>query len=163
MQEKIVAKKIEEQELKKKQQEYASKTYMSNVYETLKDGALGDIKIDKRTQAMLYNGLVQPSYPSVSGRNTNLLGHLLEKYQFVEPNYSLISEALWLLQDPEGYKAKIMDKGAQKSVEQTVRKLKTEQSNAGGSNSLGVQEKDDLRNKPTGRKLPRTNNIFKRI
>jgi hypothetical protein len=112
---------------------------------------------------MLYNGLVQPSYPSVSGRNTNLLGHLLEKYQFVEPNYSLISEALWLLQDPEGYKAKIMDKGAQKSVEQTVRKLKTEQSNAGGSNSLGVQEKDDLRNKPTGRKLPRTNNIFKRI
>ena len=163
MQEKIVAKKIEEQELKKKQQEHASKTYMSNVYETLKDGALGDIKVDKRTQAMLYNGLVQPSYPSVSGRNTNLLGHLLEKYQFVEPNYTLISEALWLLQDPEGYKAKIMDKGAQKSVEQTVRKLKTEQSNAGGSNSLGVQEKDDLRNKPTGRKLPRTNNIFKRI
>ena len=163
MQEKIVAKKIEEQELKKKQQEHASKTYMSNVYETLKDGALGDIKVDKRTQAMLYNGLVQPSYPSVSGRNTNLLGHLLEKYQFVEPNYSLISEALWLLQDPEGYKAKIMDKGAQKSVEQTVRKLKTEQSNAGGSNSLGVQEKDDVRNKPAGKKLPRTNNIFKRI
>lgn len=163
MQEKIVAKKIEEQELKKKQQEHASKTYMSNVYETLKDGALGDIKIDKRTQAMLYNGLVQPSYPSVSGRNTNLLGHLLEKYQFVEPNYTLISEALWLLQDPEGYKAKIMDKGAQKSVEQTVRKLKTEQSNAGGSNSLGVQEKDDVRNKPAGKKLPRTNNIFKRI
>ena len=163
MQEKIVAKKIEEQELKKKQQEHASKAYMSNVYETLKDGALGDIKVDKRTQAMLYNGLVQPSYPSVSGRNTNLLGHLLEKYQFVEPNYTLISEALWLLQDPEGYKAKIMDKGAQKSVEQTVRKLKTEQSNAGGSNSLGVQEKDDVRNKPAGKKLPRTNNIFKRI
>ena len=163
MQEKIVAKKIEEQELKKKQQEHASKTYMSNVYETLKDGALGDIKVDKRTQAMLYNGLVQPSYPSVSGRNTNLLGHLLEKYQFVEPNYTLISEALWLLQDPDGYKAKIMDKGAQKSVEQTVRKLKTEQSNSGGSNSLGIQEKDDARKKPAGKKLPRTNNIFKRI
>jgi hypothetical protein len=60
-----------------------------------------------------------------------LLGHLLEKYQFVEPNYSLISEALWLLQDPVSYKAKIMVKGAQKSVEKTVRKLKTEQSNAG--------------------------------
>ena len=28
---------------------------------------------------MLYNGLVQPNYPSVSGTNTNLLGHLLEK------------------------------------------------------------------------------------
>ena len=115
MQEKVVAKKIQEQELKKKQQEQASKQYMSSVYETLKDGNLGDIKVDKRTQTMLYNGLVQPSYPSVSGRNTNLLGHLLEKYQFVEPNYTLISEALWLLQDPDGYKAKIMDKGAQKS------------------------------------------------
>ena len=139
MQEKVVAKKIQEQELKKKQQEQASKQYMSSVYETLKDGTLGDIKVDKRTQTMLYNGLVQPSYPSVSGRNTNLLGHLLEKYQFVEPNYTLISEALWLLQDPDGYKAKIMDKGAQKSIEQTVRKLKTEQANAGGSNSLGIQ------------------------
>jgi hypothetical protein len=163
MQEKIVAKKLQEQDLKKKQQEHASKQYMSNVYETLKDGSLGDIKVDRKTQAMLYNGLVQPTYPSVSGRNTNLLGHLLEKYQFVEPNYTLISEALWLLQDPDGYKAKIMDKGAQKSIEQTVRKLKTEQVNAGGSNSLGIQDREESAKKPTGRKLPRTNNIFKRI
>ena len=163
MQEKVVAKKIEEQELKRKQQEQASKQYMSSVYETLKDGTLGDIKVDKRTQTMLYNGLVQPSYPSVSGRNTNLLGHLLEKYQFVEPNYTLISEALWLLQDPDGYKAKIMDKGAQKSVESTVRKLKTAAASKGGA-SLGVQERDvATKRKTAGKKLPRTNNIFKRI
>tara|TARA_R110002167_G_scaffold124430_2_gene303857 strand:+ start:3881 stop:5185 length:1305 start_codon:yes stop_codon:yes gene_type:complete len=162
MQEKIVVKKLEEQDLKKKQQENASQEYMSNVYETLKEGQLGDIKVDRKTQAMLYNGLVQPSYPSVSGKNTNLLGHLLEKYQFVEPNYTLISEALWLLQDPAGYKAKIMDKGAQKSVEQTVRKLKTAAAN-NSSASLGVQQRDDTKRKPAGKKLPRTNNIFKRI
>ena len=162
MQEKVVAKKIEEQDLKRKQQEQASKTYMSNVYETLKDGALGDIKVDKRTQAMLYNGLVQPSYPSVSGRNTNLLGHLLEKYQFVEPNYTLISEALWLLQDPDGYKAKIMDKGAQQSVETTVRKLKTASAN-NSSASLGIPQNQEAKRKPAGKKLQRTNNIFKRI
>ena len=162
MQEKIVVKKLEEQDLKRKQQEQASKKYMSSVYKTLEEGTLGDIKIDRKTQAMLYNGLVQPSYPSVSGKNTNLLGHLLEKYQFVEPNYTLISEALWLLQDPEGYKAKIMDKGAQKSVEQTVRKLKTAAA-SNSSASLGIQEKDDNKRKPAGKKLPRTNNIFKRI
>ena len=162
MQEKIVVKKLEEQDLKKKQQEQASKQYMSSVYETLKEGTLGDIKVDRKTQAMLYNGLVQPSYPSVSGKNTNLLGHLLEKYQFVEPNYTLISEALWLLQDPEGYKAKIMDKGAQKSVEQTVRKLKTAAA-SNSSASLGIQEKDSAKRKSAGKKLPRTNNIFKRI
>ncbi len=164
MQEKVVARKLQEQELKKKQQEQASQEYMKNVYNTLKDGKINEIKVDKKTQAMLYNGLVSPSYPSVSGRNTNLLGHLLEKYQFVEPNYGLISEALWLLQDPEGYKAKIMDKGAQKSVEATVRKLKTEQANTGGSSSLGVKDKEPSNARTTGRKkLQRANNIFKRI
>ena len=163
MQEKVVARKLEEQELKKKQQEQASQQYMKNVYETLKGGSINDVKIDKKTQAMLYNGLVQPAYPSVSGKNTNLLGHLLEKYQFVEPNYGLISEALWLLQDPEGYKAKIMDKGAQKTIEKTVRKLKTEQSNSGGSTSLGVKDKEPTAKRTAKRKIPRANNIFKRI
>ena len=163
VQEKVVASKLKEQDLKKKQQEQASKDYMENVYNTLKDGALNDIKIDKKTQSMLYNGLVQPNYPSVSGRNTNLLGHLLEKYQFVEPNYALISEALWLLQDPDGYKSKIMEKGAQKTIEKTVRKLKTEQVNSGGS-SLGVEQKEDSTGKRTSRKkLPRQQNIFKRF
>ena len=162
MQEKVVAKKLQEQDMKKKQQEQASKDYMQNVYDTLKDGALNDIKIDKKTQSMLYNGLVQPNYPSVSGRNTNLLGHLLEKYQFVEPNYALISEALWLLQDPEGYKSKIMEKGAQKTIEKTVRKLKTEQVNSGGS-SLGVEQKEDTSVKRGSKKLRRQQNIFKRF
>ena len=112
-QERIVAQKLQEQQLKQEQQANASKQYMSNVYNTLKDGKIGDISVDKKTQSMLYNGLVQPAYPSVSGKNTNLLGHLLEKYQFQEPNYPLITEALWLLSDPNGYKSKIMEKGAQ--------------------------------------------------
>ena len=162
MQEKVVAQKLQEQEMKRKQQEQASQQYMSNVYETLKDGKLGDIKVDKKTQAMLYNGLVQPNFPSVSGRNTNLLGHLLEKYQFVEPNYTLISEALWLLSDPQGYKARIMEKGAQKSIESTVRKLKTEQASRKTS-SLGVQEQEKTNSRPAKRKITRKNNIFRRM
>lgn len=163
MQEQIVARKLEEQEMRRKQQEQASQQYMQNVYETLKDGTLGDVKIDRKTQNMLYNGLVQPNYPSVSGRNTNLLGHLLEKYQFVEPNYTLISEALWLLSDPDGYKARIMEKGSQKAVESTVRKLKTEQANSGGS-SLGVDKVEESeRTIGSKRKIQRPNNIFKRF
>ena len=162
MQEKVVAKKLQEQEMKKKQQDNASKQYMNNVYETLKDGKVGEIKMDKKTQSMLFNGLVQPAYPSVSGKNTNLLGHLLEKYQFVEPNYNLITEALWLLSDPSGYKTKIMEKGAQKSIEKTVRKLKTEQANSGGR-SLGVPKKETAIAKKTNKKIPRSNNFFKRM
>ena len=162
MQEKVIASKLEQQEMRKKHLELASQQYMANVYEALKDGTLNDIKIDRKTQNMLYNGLVQPNYPSVSGRNTNLLGHLLEKYQFVEPNYPLISEALWLLSDPDGYKAKIMEKGSQKAVESTVRKLKTEQANSGGS-SLGVDRSEQAERKTSKRKIQRPNNIFKRF
>ena len=111
MQEKVVEKKLKEQELKKKQQQQASQNYMKNVYETLKGGSVGETKLDRKTQSLLYNGLVNPSYPSITGQNTNLLGHLLEKYQFVEPNYPLIAEALWLLADPKGFKNKLMQKG----------------------------------------------------
>jgi len=56
MAEQIVIKKVQEQQIKQKQQEQASKDYMQNVYDTLKDGNLGDIKVDRKTQAMLYNG-----------------------------------------------------------------------------------------------------------
>ena len=163
MQEKVVAQKLQEQEMRQAQQAEASKQYMHNVYNTLKDGKIGDMKVDKRTQSLLYNGLVQPAYPSVSGKNTNLLGHLLEKYQFQEPNYPLITEALWLLADPKGYKSRVMELGSQKSVEKTVRKLKTAQASRGGS-SLGVQEAEaSTKKKTTKRKIPRANNIFKRI
>jgi hypothetical protein len=128
---------------------------MDNVYNALKDGEIDGVKLDKKTQSFLYNGLVQPNYPSVSGRNTNLLGHLLEKYQFVEPNYSLITEALWLLSDPTGYKAKIMEKGSQKAIESTVRKLKTEESN---KNTSFVDTEPESK-----RKIQRPTNIFKRF
>jgi hypothetical protein len=163
MQEKVVARKLEEQEHRRLQQEEASKQYMGNVYNTLKQGMLGDIKLNRKTQSMLYNGLVSPSFPSVSGKNTNLLGHLLEKYQFVEPNYTLIAEALWLLSDPGGYKNKIMEKGSQKTIEKTVRKLKTEQGNNNGR-SLGVQKAEQQSKRPSRKnKIKRSNNIFKRF
>tara|TARA_R110000744_G_scaffold375653_1_gene489264 strand:- start:1 stop:1287 length:1287 start_codon:yes stop_codon:yes gene_type:complete len=160
MQEKVVAAKLQEQDMKRKQQEQASQNYMQNVYETLKGGSIGETKIDKKTQSFLYNGLVNPSYPSISGTNTNLLGHLLEKYQFVEPNYNLITEALWLLADPKGFKSTIMQKGQTKAVEETVRKLKTAQSSK--ASSASAQEEAPA--KRTSRKIPRGGgNIFKRI
>ena len=160
MQEKVVAAKLQEQDMKRKQQEQASQNYMKNVYETLKDGAIGDTRIDKKTQSFLYNGLVNPSYPSISGTNTNLLGHLLEKYQFVEPNYNLITEALWLLADPNGFKETIMKKGSNKAVEETVRKLKTAQSSK--SSAAAIQEEAPV--KRSKRQIQRGgNNIFKRL
>jgi hypothetical protein len=161
MSEAVVAKKLEQQEMKRAQQQKASENYMANVYHTLKDGTLGDMKVNKKTQSMLYNGLVSPSYPSISGENTNLLGHLLEKYQFVEPNYNLVSEALWLLADPEGYKSQLKTQGTNAAVEQTVRKLKTAQASKNASSSKTGGEKSSSRGPK--RTLPRNNNIFKRF
>jgi hypothetical protein len=128
MQDEIIAKQLAEQEVKKEQQDHAAKTYTDNVYSTLANGEISGIKLDKKVQSLLYSGLVQPNYPSISGKPTNLLGHLLEKYQFVEPRHDLIAEALWLLADPEGYKTKIKDQGSKQAVEKTVRQLKTEES-----------------------------------
>ena len=163
MQEEVVARKLAEQEHKKEQQAQQARVYTENVYNTLVSGDLNGIKLDKKTQSMLYSGLVQPSYPSISGRQTNLLGHLLEKYQFVEPRHDLISEALWLLSDPDGYKGRIKEQGSKAAVEKTVRQLKTEE--ARKITSSGVQESDSDRrvaNRPQ-KTISRQNNLFKRF
>ena len=94
MQERIVAQQLAEQEQKKAQQDAAASQYMDSVYNTLSEGKLGDLKLDRKVQNHLYGGLVQPNYPSISGKPTNLLGHLLEKYKFVEPIHNIIAEAL---------------------------------------------------------------------
>lgn len=129
MQEQVIAQQLQKQENLRKQQEAQAQQYMTNVYNVLEPGELNGMKLDKKTQSLLYSGLVQPAYPSISGRNTNLLGHLLEKYQFVEPNHGLIAEALWLLADPDGYKAKVKDSAKKETTEKHVRMLKTEQAN----------------------------------
>jgi hypothetical protein len=164
MQEEIIARQLAEQEHKKEQQQKQAKAYTDNVYNTLATGELGGIKLDKKIQSMLYSGLVQPNYPSISGKQTNLLGHLLEKYQFVEPNHGLIAKALWLLQDPEGFESKIREQGSKETVEKTVRTLKTEESrklSSSSTNTGSLEENRPSANKP--KTISRQNtNIFRR-
>jgi hypothetical protein len=165
MQEEIVARQLAEQEAKKEQQAQQAKAYQDNVYNTLAKGELGGLKLDKKVQGLLYSGLVQPNYPSISGRPTNMLGHLLEKYQFVEPRHDLIAEALWLLADPEGYKSKVKDQGSKAAVEKTVRQLKTEEQRKLTSSSTNTGFADETKSAPKPQKtLPRNNgNMFRRF
>jgi hypothetical protein len=164
MQEEIVSRKLAEQENKKEQQVQAAKVYTDNVYNVLSVGELDGVKLDKKVQNMLYSGLVQPAYPSISGKPTNLLGHLLEKYQFVEPRHDLIAEALWLLADPEGYKSKIKDQGTKIATEKTVRMLKTEEGKKIAS-SIPHEERAQTRKTGSNSTVSRTggNNMFKRF
>jgi len=161
MQEEIVARQLAEQEARKEQQERQAKHYMDNVYNTLSVGELNGVKLDKKTQGLLYSGLVQPNYPSISGRPTNLLGHLLEKYQFVEPRHDLIAEALWLLADPDSYKNRIKEQGGKQTTEKVVRQLKTEESRKLSSSS--AHEEEFTKRKPTRTVSRQQNNIFKRF
>ena len=163
MQEEIIARQLAEQEEKKEQQQAAAKAYTDNVYSTLAGGDLGGIKLDKKTQGLLYSGLVQPNYPSISGKPTNLLGHLLEKYQFVEPRHDLIAEALWLLADPNGYKNRVREQGGRQATEKVVRQLKTEE--ARRSTASTQYEEPERRNTTTRapQKTISRANMFKRF
>ena len=164
MQEEIIARQLAEQEDRKDQQQQAAKVYTDNVYNTLAIGEIGGIKLDKKTQGLLYSGLVQPNYPSISGKPTNLLGHLLEKYQFVEPRHDLIAKALWLLADPNGFEAKIREQGSKAAVEKTVRQLKTEESRKTSSGN-GTYDNEERRSTPsrTPQKTISRANMFKRF
>jgi len=158
MQQEVVEYQLQQQEQFKQQQQEAAQQYMDNIYNTLKDGQLNGVKIDKRTQAFLFTELTQPKYQSLQGRNTNLLGHLLERYQYVEPRYDLIAEALWLLADPDGYKRNIQTVAKAEQVKDTVRKLKTEEARKISSTQMIEEEPQ----KPSRRTIPRQQNIFKR-
>jgi len=162
MQESIINRQLAEQEYKKQQQAEQAKEYQDNVYNTLSAGELGGIKLDRKVQGILYSGLVQPNYPSISGRNTNLLGHLLEKYQFVEPRHDLIAEALWLLSDPDGYRSKVKDQGSRQAVEKTVRQLKTEEARKNVSSSYEESEPTRRATPKQQKTISRQNNMFKR-
>lgn len=162
LQQEQVEYKLEQQAELQKQHAAQAKAYTDNIYKALEPAEINGLKLDKKTQNLLFSGLVQANYQSASGKQTNLLGHLLEKHQFVEPNHALVAEALWLLADPEGYKTKVREVEKKAVVADTVRKLKGEEKNKIASH---VQDDDDdLRGagkKPAG--LPRpSQNFFKR-
>ncbi len=165
MQAEIIEQQLAEQEQKKQQQANQAKAYQENVYNTLATGAIGGIKLDKKVQGLLFSGLVQPNYPSISGKPTNLLGHLLEKYQFVEPRHDLIAEALWLLADPNGYKTRVRDQGSRQATEKVVKQLKTEQSRKLASSVTEQYETEQRKPSSTSqpRKLSKGNNMFRRF
>lgn len=153
-----VSRRLEEQESQRQKNEQAAQAYVQNVYQALQPGEINGLRLDKKTQSFLYNSMVNADYVSITGKPTNLLGHLLEKYQFVEPNYPLISEALWLLSDPTGYRAKLIEAGASKEAARTVRALKSEE----GRKQAGQSDTNAFSTPPASKKIPRPGNIFRR-
>ena len=157
MQEDVLNRRVAQQEQEAKQRAAQSQKYIDTVYSTLEKGNLNGLTLDNKTQNMLYAGLVQSNYPSMSGKQTNMLGHLLEKYQWQEPRHDLIAEALWLLADPDGYKNNI-SKGTKKvEAQKTLRTLKTEQATKSAGS---VQEESEPHQRKVSRGVQRPKKNF---
>jgi len=160
LQSEMLQAKLAQQENFKLQQQQKKEAYMHNIYETLKPGELNGIKIDNKRQKFLWDELTTVKYESITGRPTNMLGKLLEEYQFgKEPRYDLIAETLWLLSDPDDYKENIRKNVKTEVIAETVRALKTEQNRKISSTVMNDDDEDD---KPKSRKIPRQGNIFRR-
>lgn len=130
MQEEIVQQQVKKQEDYKKAMIAKRESYINNIADTLKAGELGGVKIDIKRQKMLFEEMTTTKYQSMTGRPTNLLGKLLEDYQFGDkPRYDLIAEAVWLLAEPDTYKESIRQVAKNETVDEVTRKLKTEQDN----------------------------------
>lgn len=155
MQQQVIEQKLAKQQEETKKRQAQSQKYIESVYSTLEQGKLNGIDLDNKTQNMLYAGLVQSNYPSVSGKQTNMLGHLLEKYQWVEPRHDLIAEALWLLADPDGYRNNIKSNVEQQTNEKVLRTLKTEQSTK--NISTAREDSRDNGKRTSGIQRPRRN------
>ena len=80
----------------------------------------------------------------VSGKNTNLLGHLLEEIQWKKPNHQLLAEAVLLLSDRDAYHKQIKESAKQEANADTARSLRQLESKKKGSSSS--QEDDPKAN-----------------
>lgn len=157
MQQQVINQRIAHQEQQANMRREQSQRYIESVYSALEPGELNGVKLDNRTQNLLYSGLVQSNYPSINGKQTNLLGHLLERYQWVEPRHDLIAEALWLLADPDGYKNQIKSVNKMESDAKTLRTLKTEQSTKTASSN---REEETQSSRPVTRTVSRQKRNF---
>ena len=115
--------KAEELETKRAQ---ARETYVKSLTDTLSAGKLGGLEISKVEQKDIYNALISERYNSINGP-TNRLGALLDKIQYIEPNFELLSKVVMYLSDEQGFEKKIAEKLKQEVTVDTVKKLKTQQ------------------------------------
>jgi hypothetical protein len=157
MQTQVLQAKLQQQEQFKLQQQQQKEQYMENIYNTLKPGDLNGVKVDGKRQKFLWDELTTLKYQSLQGKPTNLLGRLLEEYQFSNsPRYDLIAETLWLLSDPDDYKEQIRRQGRNQATQETVKKLKTEE--ARRLSSTVPEEREPTGSSRSSLKKPR--NIF---
>lgn len=157
MQKEELDKRIKEQEEIKRQIEEKLEFFQKGIRKVVLSGKLSNLEVDKQKLKELEQGITQSSFDSITGKKTNLLGHLIEKYAFVEPNHELLLEALWLLKNPEEYKKHLIAVGEKKATTDTIRKLKTssERSTTGQDDMDATTSKKLIRRQSSQRENPK--------
>jgi hypothetical protein len=153
MQKEELDKRIKEQEERKRQIEEKLESFQKGIRKVVSSGKLSNLEVDKQKLKELEQGITQSTFDSITGKKTNLLGYLIEKYAFIEPNHELLLEALWLLKEPEEYKKHLMSLGEKKATTETIRKLKT-------SSERSTTGQDDI-DATTSKKLIRRQSLQK--
>jgi hypothetical protein len=138
----IIQKRLDDQKSAEIRKQEQSKKYQTTVFNALNTTELNGIPLTPKVQNMLYYGLIDKSkYQDSKGRPTNALGYYLEQHQFGEKtNPGLVAEALWLLADPDGYRASIKQIGTKEANAKTVRMLKGEEASRQGSAGSGSSD-----------------------
>lgn len=159
MQEQQVQYQLAQQEEMRRQQAELAAYYNDNVVEALKTGDLNGIKLDRKRQAEFYDMLTIVKPSPLSGKPVNALGAALERIQFSEePDYKLLMEATWLLNNPTEYRNALMQMGKNQGAVEVERKLKSAQVSRTPSQSYEEPEEPQIKKKGLVRQI----NPFKR-
>jgi len=162
MHNKIVQNEMEKLEKIKQQQKEFAEKYVSDVNKSLSDKKINDITLSNNKVNELINGLLSLQYDSISGRKTNKLGYLLEKYQFKEPNLKLVSEALWLLDNPDEYKQMLINKGKQEAETELKKALRTASNRDKTETNMEIDDETSVKKPRVIKRNNITENFFRR-
>jgi len=143
----LLQKKIEEQDSAKKRADLMQAKYAETIFKVLDNPTINGIPLTQRTQAHLYNAMINTgSYQDRNGNPTNTLGHLIEELQFGEkPNHPLLLEALWLMSNPLEYRQNIATMVRSENASNTYRQLKSAEGDKKASSSTLGEGKDNVK------------------
>jgi hypothetical protein len=159
MQEEQVQYQLAQQEDMRRQQAELAAYYNDNVVNALRTGDLNGIKLDRKRQAEFYDMLTIVKPSPLSGKPVNALGAALERIQFSEePDYKLLMEATWLLNNPDEYRNALMQMGKTKGAVEVEKKLKSAEVSRTQSQSYEEPEQPSIKKKGLLRQI----NPFKR-
>jgi hypothetical protein len=127
MSEEQIQHQVQQEAILKKQRQEAAQAYIENVTAVLGKYEVGGMKMSKKDASALYYDLTEANYQSMSGKPTNIIGHMLEKIQYVEPNFDYVAEVAWLLRDREGFKNAIRTSAKSEKAQEIARELKDAQ------------------------------------